>query len=131
VTESLVAVPNVSWISAVWVNEVGDVIVAVRVFRPVSPTMDSPVKVATPATADLVAVPEITEFETLNTIDEVFPVMTLLFASLTRITTSEIVMALAAFSGATNSRLSTAPGVKVIDWVADEIPAVVLEKVRV
>ena len=105
--------------------------VAVRVLDPVEPTIARLAKVASPPNADLVAVPEITALETLKTIDEVFPVMTLLLASLTRTTTSEIVMALAALVGATNSRLSTAPGVKVIDWVVEEIPAVVLEKVKV
>ena len=78
VTASLVAVPNVSWISAGSVSETGSVIVAVRTFCPVPPTIESPGKVASPATADLVAVPEITASETLKTIEEVFPVMTLL-----------------------------------------------------
>jgi hypothetical protein len=105
--------------------------VAVRVLDPVVPTIARPGKVASPATADLVALPEIVALETVKTIDEVFPVMTLLLASLTRTTTSEITVAFAALAWTSNSRLSTAPGVRAIAEVAEEIPAVVLVKVKV
>jgi hypothetical protein len=102
--------------------------VAVSTLVPVVPTMESPEKVASPATADLVAVPEMEALETVRAIEDVFPVMTLLSASRTRTTTSDSsAIAFAALAGATSSKLVAVPGASVIDWDAEVIPAVVLE----